>query len=315
MKDVSILKYEINPRLYDHFPLDWEKIFQRKAPLAVEVGCGNGEFLVNWAQSQPDWNFLGIELSLTSVERIQSRIFAHHLQHVRVLRDDARFVLSELFADFSITRLVMNFPDPWPKKKHQERRLLNSSFVATLGAVLEIGGSFELFTDQQWYAAEAKEYFTANSLFRCGEIESDFKREISTKYERKWREQYRQIFHLKAIKKRHKSIVRLLENTDMPHVYIQRPIIPSEIENLKGIERINADRVFAIKEVFSTSDKQAFLLRIVTSDRNYVQNFFLLVARHGKGFIVKIDSGFQPYRTPAVKMAVEEISKILQSVS
>lgn len=312
MKNISILKYEINPRLFDNFPLNWDEIFQRQAPLAVEVGCGNGEFLVNWAQSQPDWNFLGIELSLTSSERIQSRIFSHHLKNVRVLRDDARFALPELFPDFSITQLVMNFPDPWPKKKHQERRLLNSSFVATLGAILKIGGRFELFTDQQWYATEAKKYFTANSLFKCEEIENVFKREVSTKYERKWREQYRPIYHFKATKKYHKSIERLMENPNMPHVYIPHQIASSEIENLRGLEQTSADRVFAIKEVFSTLNKQAFLLRTVTSDRNYVQNFFLVIARHGQGFIVKIDSGFQPYRTPAVKMAVEKIGKILQ---
>jgi tRNA (guanine-N7-)-methyltransferase len=312
MKNSDILKYEINPREYGNYPLNWGEIFGREGPIAVEVGCGNGEFLVNWARSRPDWNFLGIELSLASGERIQSRIHSGRLENIRILRDDARFALPELFADQSIAQLVMNFPDPWPKEKHRERRLIIPSFIDSLGGVLTIGGIFELYTDQDWYALKARELFASSSLFAAGEVEINPPRNVSTKYERKWREQYRQVYRFQAIKHQNGQINRLLENITMPHVLIQHEVSMTEIKKLKNAEQVWEDRVYKIKEVFSSPDEQAYLLRTVTSDRNYVQNFFILVARHEQGYIVKIDSGYQPYRTPAVKMALQEVGRRLQ---
>lgn len=311
MKNSDILKYEVNAGECDRFPINWEKIFKRAAPLAVEIGCGNGEFLVSWARSYPDWNFLGIELSLASGERIQSRIFSQQLENIRILRDDARFVLPELFADQSISRVVMNFPDPWPKERHRDRRLITPFFIDSLGAVLTLDGIFELSTDQEWYARKAQELFSSNPLFTIREVEINPHREVSTKYERKWREQYRTIYRFQAVKNRNGQIKRLLENTIMPHVYLQCEISPAQIKMLKGLTRIQDDQVCKIKEVFSSPEDQAYLLRTVTSDRDYVQNFFILVARHDQGYIVKIDSGYQPYRTPAVKMAVQEVGRLL----
>jgi tRNA (guanine-N7-)-methyltransferase len=313
MKNSAILKYEVNPREYDYYPVHWEKIFKRAAPLAVEVGCGNGEYLVSWARSRPEWNFLGIELSLASGERIQSRIFSQQLDNIRFLRDDARFVLPELFPDQSIGQVVMNFPDPWPKEKHRERRLITPSFIDSLGGVLVLDGSFELYTDQEGYALKAQELFNSSSLFTAGEVEINPQREVSTKYERKWREQYRHIYRFQAKKSRNTKIRRLLENTTMPHVYLPREVSLTEIKLLKGLTRIQDDQVCKIKEVFSSPENQAYLLRTVTSDRDYVQNFFILVARQEQGYIVKIDSGYQPYRTPAVKMAVQEVGRLLHA--
>ena len=66
MKTAEFLKYEINARQAESLPLEWESVFGRMAPLALEIGCGNGEFLVDWAQSRPDWNFVGIEISKCS---------------------------------------------------------------------------------------------------------------------------------------------------------------------------------------------------------------------------------------------------------
>jgi len=308
-----MLKYEINPREYDNYPLNWVKIFGRTGSVAVEVGCGNGEFLVNWARSHPDWNFLGIELSLVSGERIQSRIHSEKLKNIRILRDDARFALPELFADRSINQVVMNFPDPWPKERHRNRRLITPSFINTIGAILTIGGIFELYTDQDWYALKAQALFSSSSLFAAGEVEINPPRNVSTKYERKWREQYRKIYRFQAVKQQNGQINRLLENITMPHVYIQHEVSLAEIKKLKNAEQVLDDRVYKIKEVFSSPENQTYLLRTVTSDRDYVQNFFILVAHYQRGYIVKIDSEYQPYRTPAVKMALQEVGRFLQT--
>ncbi|RQW07991.1 MAG: hypothetical protein EH225_00865 [Calditrichaeota bacterium] len=98
----------------------------------------------------------------------------------------------------------------------------------------------------------------------------------------------------------------------MPHFFIQKEIANQDILKLKGFRFRKGESVFTVKEIFQSPEKDAYLLRIAAVDRDYLQTFFLLVARHEKNFIVKIDAGFQPYRTPAVKLAVEKISNRLE---
>ena len=105
-----MLKYDYDPRQSPIFPVNWDEIFNRRTSLAVEVGCGNGEFLVEWAKARPDWDFVGIELSLASGERLLSRVDQNQLQNVRLIRDDARFILRELFTNESVAGNFTTFP-------------------------------------------------------------------------------------------------------------------------------------------------------------------------------------------------------------
>jgi tRNA (guanine-N7-)-methyltransferase len=311
MNNTRILKFEYDPHRSPDFPIKWDEVFKRQAPLAVEIGCGNGEFLVEWAKSKPVWNFVGIELSLASGERLLSRIFQDSLQNVRLIRDDARFILRELFARDSVNHVMLNFPDPWPKVKHKNRRLIDRNFVRTLGAILEIHGIFDLFTDQKWYAEEAVIVLRESKAFNISDIKENPERSTSTKYERKWKELFRQIFHVRAEKFKKLDSKPIMENLDMPH-YLGEGNVPSkQIHSLSGLKRFVENRVFKVKEIFEKPDHQVFLIRLVTVDEDYRQTFFLLVAPHEKGFIIKIDTGFQPYRTPAVKWAVQEIGRLL----
>ena len=311
MTDPRYLQYEINPRTYNQFPLNWQEIFDGLYPLGVEVGGGNGEYLVSWAGSKPDWNIVGLELSLASCERSQIRIFKEKLKNVKLIRDDARFVLREFFPENSIRRIVMNFPDVWPKEKHKERRIFYRGFDTIVAMVLEEGGELEIFTDQQWYAEEASKVFGEKNIFRVDAIEKEPRRLVSTKYERKWREDRRTIFHVRTVKIKHFQVKRIIGGTEMPHFFVEKNIKRLKIENLAGYEMKRDRQVFKIKEVFKKKDHNAYLLRTVAVDDGYMQNFFLLAAVHEKGTIIKIDIGFQPYRTPSVKMAVEEVGKLL----
>ena len=311
MKDIQIFQSHYDPHLSPNFPLNWGRIFKRRASLVVEVGCGNGEFLVEWAKSRPDWNFVGIELSLASGERLLSRIYQNGLQNVRLLRDDARFILRELFANESVAQVMLNFPDPWPKEKHKARRLIDRGFVQTLGTILEKQGIFDLFTDQKWYAEEAKGVFEESNAFKISSIKQNPQRSSSTKYERKWKELFRQIYHVQAVKYKNLAVRRIVENIDMPHYFVHKQVSSKQIYLLDGLERSENNKVFKVKEIFERPDHQVFLFRIITVDEGYMQTFFMLAAPHERGYIIKIDTGFQPYRTPAVKWAVAEIGRLL----
>jgi tRNA (guanine-N7-)-methyltransferase len=254
---------------------------------------------------------VGIEMSLASCDRSQQRIYQQGLKNVRVIRDEARFALREFFADKSIYHIILNFPYPWPKDKHRERRIFYGGFASTVAAVLVDYGKIDIYTDQLWYAREAREVFQKLGTFGIEDIKKDPKRLVSTKYERKWRENLRNVYHFRAVKQHHVNIERILKDTVMPHYFIDKNIKSLEIEKLSGYELKRDKRVFKIKEVYRRKDQQSFLLRTVAVDGDYLQNFFILAAVHEKGTIIKIDAGFQPYRTPAVKMAVEEIGILL----
>jgi tRNA (guanine-N7-)-methyltransferase len=305
-------KYEINPKEYSNFPLPWGQIFSHNRPLAVEIGCGNGEFLIAWATEQPDWNFIGIEMSLAAAERTQFRIQHAGLHNVRLIKDEALFSLREFFQQDSIKEIKMNFPDPWPKDKHCHRRLINQRFVQTLSAVLEPRGVFELVTDQEWYAVEALSQFSESGRYQVTGIEESPQRIMTTKYERKWKEENRRIFRLKTVKLKGVKFNRIVEKENMPHIVLEKAPAPVEIYNLKGLEKSTDEIVFKFSEIFSSPDERRFLIRTITKDKGYTQHFFIAVAPHQRGSIIKIDKGFQPYRTAGVKMAIREIGKKLQ---
>ena len=98
----------------------------------------------------------------------------------------------------------------------------------------------------------------------------------------------------------------------MPHAILFKEIHPADIFTLEGLKQKSEEMLFKIKEIFISKDGKAFVLRTITIDRDYKQNFFLIIAPHGEKFIIKIDPVSQPYRTPAVKMAIHEIAKTIE---
>ncbi|RKX99444.1 tRNA (guanosine(46)-N7)-methyltransferase TrmB, partial [Candidatus Poribacteria bacterium] len=192
-------KYMIDPRRFEKLPLDWPEIFGRDGDLIVEIGFGSGEFLEELAALNPDKNFVGFELSLISMQKAQKRFFRRGLENVRVVLVDGRFGMRELFHDGSVSRVISNFPCPWPKKKHQKRRLIVPEFARILAAVLREGGDFELVTDELWFAEEAVERFDETGCFRIEGPVADPERPIQTRYERKWKSRGKTIYLVRFI--------------------------------------------------------------------------------------------------------------------
>ncbi len=308
----QVLKYEIFPRQAEHFPLNWEHHFQRSAPLFVEIGFGNGEFLVQWARQHPEGNFVGFEIAIESMERAQKLIHSYQLSNVRVIREEARWGLQEFFADNSIRHVMMNFPDPWPKKRHQERRAINQSFATILAAVLEPGGKFELVTDQHWYAEAAHSIFQESTHFTVFPIEVNPPRPVQTKYERKWRRLGRTIYRLQAQKISSATITRKILEEPMPHKIIQSAIQIEQILQLHNFQKEANGQFFIVKEVYMDPDQKHFLLKTIAKDDDFMQKYFIIITPHRDGWIVKLDTVTQPYRTRAVKFSVYQIGQFLE---
>ncbi|HEY1890963.1 MAG TPA: tRNA (guanosine(46)-N7)-methyltransferase TrmB [Steroidobacteraceae bacterium] len=135
-------------------PLDLEAIFGRRARRVAEIGFGNGENLLALATSRPAEDFLGIEVHRPGVGRLLLQLEERALGNVRVACHDAVEVLERYLGSSSLDEILILFPDPWPKKRHHKRRLIQPSFVALLAECLRKGGALRLATDWEPYATE-----------------------------------------------------------------------------------------------------------------------------------------------------------------
>lgn len=132
--------------------LDAPALFGRDLPLAVEIGFGNGEALLELAAAHPERGFLGVEVYPPGVGRLLQALAERGIDNVRVVRDDAVRLFEERIAEGSLAAVYVWFPDPWPKKRHHKRRLVQPAFVARLARALAPGGRLHLATDWEDYA-------------------------------------------------------------------------------------------------------------------------------------------------------------------
>ena len=133
-------------------PLDLDRIFGRRAPHVLEIGFGMGEVLIDAAASTPAWDFLGIDVHEPGIGRVLAAAAAAALSNLRVLRGDAAELLPASFAARSLDQIWVLYPDPWPKKRHHKRRLVQPAFAAELVRALRPGGRLRLATDWEDYA-------------------------------------------------------------------------------------------------------------------------------------------------------------------
>jgi tRNA (guanine-N7-)-methyltransferase len=132
-------------------PLDLAAIFGRRAPVALEIGFGNGEALATVAARHPRNDYLGVEVHRPGVGRLLRGLVTQDLTNVRVICADANDVLARL-PDNSLAAVYLFFPDPWPKKRHHKRRLVHPAFVEAIRCKLTVGGVLCLATDWEDYA-------------------------------------------------------------------------------------------------------------------------------------------------------------------
>ncbi|MFW6092322.1 MAG: tRNA (guanosine(46)-N7)-methyltransferase TrmB [Pseudomonadota bacterium] len=148
-------------------PLDPVRAFGRSAPLGLEIGYGMGQALLEWARERPDWNLLGVEVYQPGVGSALLGIEREALENVRLVEGPAEQLVEARLPPESLDEVRIFFPDPWPKKRHHKRRLIQSPFVATLAERLRPGALLWVATDWEPYAEWIVEVLDAEpSLIR-----------------------------------------------------------------------------------------------------------------------------------------------------
>lgn len=147
-------------------PLDWRGVFGNDHPVTLEIGFGNGASLAQMAAAAPEHNFLGIEVHRPGVGHLLMEIERRGLENVRVMCHDAVEVLQRQIPDASLDRVLLFFADPWPKKRHHKRRIVQTAFADLIADKLKPGGVFHMATDWENYAEHMLEVMEPHPRFR-----------------------------------------------------------------------------------------------------------------------------------------------------
>ncbi len=196
--------FDSHPTLVDvsrlRLPIRPTELFHRPGECVLEIGSGEGEFLVALAAMRPQWNLLGLEIKRKRVLKAARLAVRTGASNVRFIPIDAAIAVRELFRRCSFGGVYINFPDPWPKERHKKHRLINTAFIADLARLLEAGGFVDIATDHAEYVCHIQEAFASTAAFRsraCPNTPHGAMERPKTKYERTFIEEGRKLFYLR----------------------------------------------------------------------------------------------------------------------
>jgi tRNA (guanine-N7-)-methyltransferase len=185
-------------------PLDFAALFGNDHPIELEIGTGKGTFLTDQAKARPEVNFFGIEWANWFFRYASDRLRRNNCLNARMVRAEANYFLNEFVPDRSLSVLHIYFPDPWPKKRHHKRRLVQPPFLKNVERVLVPAGRLQVVTDHKGYFEENIEPAVRGSKLsvidynRPGSAsEGEF---VGTNFERKYRREGRPFYAIAAVK-------------------------------------------------------------------------------------------------------------------
>ena len=150
--------------------IDLKAIFPKANKVIMEIGFGMGEATAIIAKNHPDNAYIAVDVHPPGIGKLLSRIDEDKLANVKVIEDDVHVVLQHMFADHCLDGIHLFFPDPWPKKKHHKRRIVNDGFLQLIHPKLKKGGFIHIATDWVHYATSIQEVFSNSDLFAGGVI-------------------------------------------------------------------------------------------------------------------------------------------------
>ncbi|WP_038058382.1 tRNA (guanosine(46)-N7)-methyltransferase TrmB [Thermus amyloliquefaciens] len=297
----------VRPALLPSWPPGVADLFGREGPLVLEVGFGDGRFTAELAKAHPEWLILGAEISAASVLRAYRRLRREGIGNVRLYHGQGPFALRNLVPPRSLRRVIVNFPDPWPKKRHQRKRLLQEGFFRRLSTRLVEGGDLLLTTDHEEYFRFALEEAERSGLYRL-EVREPPEAHLRTKYALKWREAGRSFFHAVFTKVaedphpwppiRRYEVAHALLKGNLP----ERLVLPRTPLALPG-------GVAVFLEV--ARGEEGFYVLTHVEEEDLTQDLLLEVRRSAHGVYAGVSRFGSPLITEGVKEAVRALVREL----
>jgi tRNA (guanine-N7-)-methyltransferase len=186
-KDFFVIEPKINTEGHD-LRLDPQEIFHNSNPLLLEIGSGKGEFISLFSVLHPEFNFIGLESAEKRINNTLKKLSPEQNPNVRLIRLHIDANISQLFPAESVSGVFIQYPDPWPKRKHHRRRLIQQDFLSALSIILKPSSRVQITTDNRDYAAWILDEFLTHPSFISVYDEpvlkhSPFEEHISTFYE------------------------------------------------------------------------------------------------------------------------------------
>ena len=151
--------------------IDVNVIFPNSQSIIMEIGFGMGEATAIIAKNHPNNGYIAVDVHPPGIGKLLARIVENNLTNLKVIEDDAHVVLQHMIPDESLDGIHLYFPDPWPKKKHNKRRIVNEGFLSLIHPKIKRGGFIHIATDWVPYAESIQEVFAASTLFTGGVID------------------------------------------------------------------------------------------------------------------------------------------------
>jgi len=318
------------------WPIDWESLFGRNAPLSLEIGFGNGTFLAGQARSRPDRNHIGIELSWSAATRLFQRLEKAGVENARVLLIDAEAALQHLFLPESLTEVFANHPCPWPKARHGERRLFASPFLDLLTSRMRLGSRLTVVTDHAEYAQWLGEMLEGHpALTSChpGIEAPELPGRQPTKYQRKAMAEGIPIHYFEWTKQAepegliapaHRDQVDGAGSRDartwydsMPTISLRgdydRKLLLADFQPLTLRETVdNIEIAVRLSGAFRREEPPMWLVECFVSEGKLRQEFAIMVIeRKANELFLKLSGLGRPHPTFGVKLAIAGLGRVL----
>jgi len=278
--------------------------------LVLEVGFGDGRFTAELAKAHPEWLILGAEVSAASVQRAYRRLRREGIANVRLYHGQGLFALRNLVPPGSLKRVIVNFPDPWPKKRHQRKRLLQEGFFRRLSTRLVEGGDLLLTTDHEEYFHFALEEAKRSGLYRV-EVKEPPEAHLRTKYALKWKEAGRTFFHAVFTKVAEDPTPwPPIRRYEVAHALL-RGELPKELTLAKAPVAVPGG-VAVFLEV--ARGEEGFYVLTHVEEEDLTQDLLLEVRRSARGLYAGVSRFGSPLITEGVKEAVRALVRELGRV-
>src|SRR3990170_2137111 len=134
-----------------YLPIDLSQVFGNNKDSALEIGFGDGSFLIEIAKNNTDWNFIGIEIKVKRFRKAVKRAEGEYIANLKYLLMDVRIAVEEVFYPNTFSKVYINFPDPWPKERHKKHRIINTQFLSNLSRIIKPKGIIEIASDHEEY--------------------------------------------------------------------------------------------------------------------------------------------------------------------